>query len=119
MNIAVAPEHQRQGIGCKLLSHAIETARLRGAKKLLVGTGTFGYQLMFYQRAGFRVVSVERDFFLTNYSEPIFEHGIQHKDMLRLEIEFGRSPFIHQNSPYSQGETLTEGIDTSGDRLIF
>ena len=27
-----------------------------------------------------------RDFFLRNYPEPVFEHGIQHKDMLRLEI---------------------------------
>ena len=100
MNIAVSPEHQSKGIGSKLLSHAIETTRAQGAKKLIVGTGTFGYQLIFYQRAGFRVTSIDRDFFLANYDEPIFEHGIQHKDMLRLEIEFKRLP-RYQNA----GET--------------
>lgn len=88
MNIAVAPARRQMGIGTTLLQHAVANARDLGAKRLEVGTGTFGYQLAFYQRAGFRVVGVERDFFLENYSEPIFEHGIQHKDMLRLALEY-------------------------------
>ncbi|MGI9277222.1 MAG: GNAT family N-acetyltransferase [Endozoicomonas sp.] len=86
MNIAVDPEVQASGIGSTLLRHAIATARNLGAKKLALGTGSFGYQLSFYQKAGFRVESVDRDFFLKNYDEPIFENGIQHKDMLRLGI---------------------------------
>ena len=88
MNIAVDPAHQRQGIGKLLLHHAIALARDLGAVRLEVGTGTFGYQLGFYQKAGFRVFAVERDFFLRNYLEPIYEDGIQHKDMLRLAIDF-------------------------------
>jgi protein-L-isoaspartate O-methyltransferase len=59
-----------------------------GARRLEVGTGSFGYQLAWYQRAGFRVFAVERDFFLDNYEEPIFEDGIQLKDMLRLAVDY-------------------------------
>ncbi|WP_010629827.1 GNAT family N-acetyltransferase [Halomonas sp. KM-1] len=88
MNIAVAPAHQRKGIGARLLDHAIATVRESGARRLELGTGTFGYQLAFYQRAGFRVVAVERDYFLTHYDEPIYENGIQHKDRLRLALAF-------------------------------
>ena len=87
MNIAVAPGHQARGIGSALLRHAISAAKHFGANRLEVGTGTFGYQLGFYQKAGFRVYKIERDFFLKNYTEPVIENGIQHKDMLRLAID--------------------------------
>lgn len=90
MNIAVAPALQGKTIGTQLLEHAIRTARDLGAVRLEVGTGSFGYQLAFYQKAGFRVHAVERDYFLQNHSEPIFENGIQLKDMLRLSCEFER-----------------------------
>ncbi len=53
-----------------------------------VGTGSFGYQLAFYQRHGFRVTSIDRDFFARNYPEPIFEDGIQLFDMLRLTLRY-------------------------------
>lgn len=88
MNIAVVPERQQAGIGTALLQHVVEFARSAGAARLVVGTGTFGYQLKFYQRAGFRVIGVERDHFLRNYAEPLFESGVQHKDMLRLAVDF-------------------------------
>nr|WP_273262506.1 hypothetical protein [Pseudomonas sp.] len=48
--------------------------------------GSFGHQLTFYQRAGFRVVAVEPDYFLTHYPEPLFENGLQHRDRLRLAL---------------------------------
>ncbi|MCE8004103.1 GNAT family N-acetyltransferase [Billgrantia ethanolica] len=88
MNIAVDPAYQRKGIGKRLLDHAIATVRDAGARRLELCTGTFGYQLSFYQRAGFRVVAVERDYFLTHYDEPIYENGIQHKDRLRLALDY-------------------------------
>ncbi len=34
-------------------------------------------------------ICVIKDHFLDNYPEPIFETGIQHKDMLRLYIQLG------------------------------
>jgi ribosomal protein S18 acetylase RimI-like enzyme len=91
MNISVAPEHQRNGIGRELLQHVISSTRKTKVKRLELGTGTFGYQLAFYQREGFRVDSVEKDFFLTNYEEPIYEDGIQLQDMLRLVLKFEES----------------------------
>ncbi|CDI94197.1 IAA acetyltransferase [Pseudomonas aeruginosa PA38182] len=54
--------------------------------RIELGTGTFGYQLAFYQRVGFRVDKVVKNYFLDNYDQPIYEMGIQHKDMLRLSL---------------------------------
>lgn len=88
MSIAVAPEFQRRGYGSELLSHAINSAKDLGALRLELGTGTFGYQLAYYQKAGFRPFTLEIDFFLKNYEEPIFENGLQHKDMMRMAIIF-------------------------------
>ncbi|MBY5991151.1 GNAT family N-acetyltransferase [Ferrimonas balearica] len=86
MNIAVAPQCQGQGVGSELLAYVIEQVRARGLATLELGTGTFGHQLAFYQRAGFRVTAVVANHFLDHYPEPIFENGIQHKDMLRLTL---------------------------------
>lgn len=88
MSIAVSPEQQQNGIGTILLKHAVATVGDLGARRLEVGTGSFGYQLAWYQREGFRVEAVERNFFLENYPEPIHEQGIQLKDMLRLAVEY-------------------------------
>lgn len=88
MSIAVVPTFQRKGHGADLLGHAINSAKHLGAFRLELGTGTFGYQLEYYQKAGFRPFKLETDFFLENYEAPIFEGGLQHKDMLRLALTF-------------------------------
>lgn len=88
MSISVAPSYQQKGIGTQLLRHTIASIEKLGAEQLEVGTGTFGYQLKFYQRQGFRVSSIDKDFFIKNYEEPIFEDGIQLKDMLRLVLVY-------------------------------
>jgi len=85
-NIAVLPEKQKQGIGTKLLEFVIKKLVNSGEKRIELGTGTFGYQLLFYQRFGFRVESVWKDHFVDNYDEPIFVDGLQLKDMLRLGL---------------------------------
>lgn len=87
LNLAVYPEFQSQGLGSGLLRFVLSSLRAEKRTCVELGTGTFGYQLTFYQRLGFRVNSVEKDYFLNHYPEPIFENGIQHKDMLRLSIE--------------------------------
>lgn len=86
-NIAIEPSSQGQGIGGKLLEYVIQSERSNGFSNLELGTGAFGHQLLFYQRQGFRVVSVLRNHFIDNYPEPIFESGVQHQDMLRLELK--------------------------------
>ncbi|MEZ9232298.1 GNAT family N-acetyltransferase [Vibrio amylolyticus] len=86
-NISVSPDHQQRGIGTRLLHYSLEQLADKGFVRVELGTGTFGHQLSYYQRAGFRVESVAKDHFLNHYPEPIFEDGIQHKDMLRLYID--------------------------------
>ncbi|EGA67966.1 putative N-acetyltransferase [Vibrio sinaloensis DSM 21326] len=88
VNIAVYPQHQQNGVGSKLLSVTLNKLSGKGIKRVELGTGTFGHQLAFYQRAGFRVDKVEKNYFIDNYPQPIFEEGIQHKDRLVLSLEF-------------------------------
>ena len=90
MSIAVPPTHQKQGHGAALLQWVIAFFRKAGAHQLEVGTGSFGYQLAFYQRYGFRVSSIERDFFVNNYPLPTIEDGIALLDMLRLTLQYPR-----------------------------
>ncbi len=88
MSIAVYPDHQKAGHGTALLKWVIDFFRKTGASRIEVGTGTFGYQLAFYQRHGFRVTAIDHDFFVKNYSKPIFDAGIQLFDMLRLTLRY-------------------------------
>jgi ribosomal protein S18 acetylase RimI-like enzyme len=83
-NVSVYPEHQGNGIGSELLAFVLSQLAKKGINRVELGTGTFGHQLTYYQRLGFRVESVLKDHFLLSYPEPIFEKGIQHQDMLRL-----------------------------------
>lgn len=94
MNIAVLPDCQKSGYGTVLLKWVIDYFRVSGASQIEVGTGTFGYQLAFYQRHGFRAASIDHDFFVRNYLEPIFEDGIQHFDMLRLRLRYSTMPRV-------------------------
>lgn len=83
-NISVYPEYQGQGVGTALLTFVLSQLASKGIKHVELCTGTFGHQLTFYQRLGFRVDAVLKDYFLLHYPEPIFENGIQHQDGLRL-----------------------------------
>ncbi|HZG82134.1 MAG TPA: GNAT family N-acetyltransferase [Brevibacillus sp.] len=85
VNIAVAEQHQGSGIGKKLVAHAIQQGRGAGYQTMEIGTGNSSVgQLALYQKCGFRITGVDRDFFLRHYDEAIFENGIQVIDMIRL-----------------------------------
>jgi len=85
VNVAVAESHQNQGIGKQLVQHAIQTAREQQYDTIELGTGNSGVsQLALYQKCGFRIVGVDPDFFVRHYEEPIYENGIQCRDMIRL-----------------------------------
>ena len=87
LNVSVYPRLQGQGIGSELLKAVLSHLSRKGVTRVELGTGTFGYQLTYYQRLGFRVDSVVKDYFLLNYPNPIYENDIQHKDMLKLYIQ--------------------------------
>ncbi|RAL24110.1 GNAT family N-acetyltransferase [Thermoflavimicrobium daqui] len=85
VNVAVLEQEQGKGIGKKLVLHAIETARFMGYKTIEIGTGNSSIaQLALYQKCGFRIVGVDRDFFIIHYPHAIYENGIRCQDMIRL-----------------------------------
>jgi ribosomal protein S18 acetylase RimI-like enzyme len=85
VNIAVAPEHQGKGIGKQLVQHAIETTKQQGYQTIEIGTGNSSIgQLALYQKCGFRITGIDKDFFVRHYTEPILENGIPCRDMIRL-----------------------------------
>ncbi|WP_163528061.1 GNAT family N-acetyltransferase [Halobacillus ihumii] len=85
VNVAVKEDYHGQGYGKQLVLHAIETAKGEGYKTIEIGTGNSGVvQLALYQKCGFRMTSIDRDFFVRHYDKPIFENGIQVIDMVRL-----------------------------------
>jgi ribosomal protein S18 acetylase RimI-like enzyme len=87
VNIAVAEHIQGKGYGRQLVRHAIETARSMGYNVMEIGTGNSSIgQLALYQKCGFRIVGVDRDYFTVHYPEPIYENGIQCRDMIRLVL---------------------------------
>lgn len=89
MNVAVAETHHGKGIGKALVRHAIKNARQLGMKSVEIGTGNSSIQqLVLYQKCGFRLKEIIHDYFIDNYDEPIFENGIQCRDMVRLSVNF-------------------------------
>lgn len=85
-NIAVRESEQGKGFGKQLLRFAEQLSRRRGYKKLIIGTGNSSLrQLALYQKEGFELDRVEKNFFLENYDKPIVENGIPCKHLLILE----------------------------------
>ena len=88
VNIAIAEEFEGKGIGKKLVNDAIRQAKDKGYITLEVGTGNSSIsQLAFYQKCGFRITGVDKDFFTKHYNEKIIENGIHCIDMIRLTLE--------------------------------
>ncbi|TYS67831.1 GNAT family N-acetyltransferase [Sutcliffiella horikoshii] len=84
-NIALDPQFRRLGLGKQVINQAFEIFREQGLRKMMVGTANSSIaNLAFYQKAGFRMVEIRKDFF-SKYPEPIFEDGIQAVDMVMFE----------------------------------
>jgi N-acetylglutamate synthase-like GNAT family acetyltransferase len=87
-NIAVVKEKQGHGIGKALLKDAADRAKTRGFKRLIIGTGdTSGMPICFYQKEGFEKYAVKKDFFVLNCPKPIYDNGVQLRDMVMLKKE--------------------------------
>ncbi len=87
--IAVAPERRGHGYGKAIIAALLDEARRLGVKSLLVGTANSSLEnIAFYQKCGFRLDHVRRDFF-SYIQPPISEHGIPMRDMIVLRYTFG------------------------------
>lgn len=89
-NLAVVPARRGTGVGRKLVAAAVDASRAEDRRVLLVATGAADIgNLRFYQRVGFRLLSVERDAFTpaTGYPDPIMIDGIPLRDRVWLSIE--------------------------------
>ncbi len=87
-NIAVSPVLQGQGIGKYLIENIITIAREKDFKTICIGTANSSIgQLYLYQKLGFEMTEIRKNFFIDNYPEPIYEHGIQAKHIIMLAQE--------------------------------
>jgi ribosomal protein S18 acetylase RimI-like enzyme len=88
--VAVARHLQGQGLGLRMMRAVIGDLRARGVRRVIVGTANAGIgQLAYYQKAGFRLLSVERDFFSPErgYPSHLEDNGIRLRDMVWMDQE--------------------------------
>lgn len=83
-NLATYEHYQRQGYGKSLVNYIFQYYKGKG-KTISVGTGDSPLTLPFYKKCGFVISHIEKDFFIRNYEEAIFEEGIQLVDMVYLK----------------------------------
>jgi ribosomal protein S18 acetylase RimI-like enzyme len=86
--VAVDEDEQGRGLGTWIVAEVCERLR-RAERRVVVGTASSGVrQLAFYQRLGFRLTHVERDFFTPDRGYPVglSENGIPTRDMVWMEL---------------------------------
>jgi len=86
--VAVVEAWQGRGVGRHLLAATLRHLRATGAGRVIVGTASSGTgQLAFYQKAGFRLDRIERDYFSPSrgYALGILEDGIPLRDMVWMD----------------------------------
>jgi ribosomal protein S18 acetylase RimI-like enzyme len=87
--VAINEASQRQGIGTRMLMETLAQLRARGCKRVIVGTANAAIgQLAFYQKAGFRMLRIERDFFSPDrgYRAMMMDSGIRLRDMVWMDL---------------------------------
>jgi ribosomal protein S18 acetylase RimI-like enzyme len=88
--VAVDAAHQNLGIGRRMLAAVIEELRRKGVRRAIVGTANAGIgQLAYYQKAGFRLLRIERDFFspARGYPAVMVDNGIRLRDMVWMDLD--------------------------------
>lgn len=84
-NVAVIESYRNKGIGSILMNKAKEIAKENHYKTLTVGTSDTGFQqIRFYEKNGFIKQGILKNFFIENYPFPIYENGLQMRDMILL-----------------------------------
>jgi ribosomal protein S18 acetylase RimI-like enzyme len=88
--VAVRPDVQGRGVGLRMLRAVLDDLRSRGVRRVVVGTANAGIgQLAYYQKAGFRLLRIERDFFSSarGYPSHMEDNGIRLRDMVWMDQE--------------------------------
>ena len=88
--VAVSPARHNRGLGQRMLAMVLDDLRQRGARRVVVGTSNAGIgQIAFYQKAGFRLWRIERDYFTPEkgYDPDERENGLPHRDMVWFDQE--------------------------------
>ena len=88
--MAVEAAYRGRGIGRRLIDAAVDLARAKGRSTLAVATAAADVgELRFYQLAGFRLRTVERDAFtpLGGYPAGIVVDGIRLRDRVWLDLD--------------------------------
>ncbi|MDC7239969.1 MAG: GNAT family N-acetyltransferase [Spirochaetales bacterium] len=115
--VAVAEEYQNRKIGTGLVETAISVSKEKNYKEIVIKTGNCGIgQLYLYQRCGFRFDSINKDYMIKHYPNPIYENDIQCFDQIVLKyriysqeeqdtiIKEYWSRFIQKNPEYREAE---------------
>lgn len=82
-NLAVVPDCHKKGYGRTLIEFIAEKYREQYCI-LQVGTGDSPLTIPFYEKCGFVRSHSVKNFFTDNYDHPIYEGGVQLKDMIYL-----------------------------------
>lgn len=85
-NIAIKPEFQGRGYGKVIIDFIIKN-NIGKYSFVQVGTGDSPLTVPFYKKCGFKYSYRIKDFFIKNYDHPIFEAGVQLKDMVYYKKE--------------------------------
>jgi ribosomal protein S18 acetylase RimI-like enzyme len=83
--VAVSASQHNRGLGQRMLLGVLDDLRNRGVTRVIVGTSNAGIgQIAFYQKAGFRLWRIERDYFTAEkgYDPDERENGLPHRDMV-------------------------------------
>jgi ribosomal protein S18 acetylase RimI-like enzyme len=93
-SLAVAEKLRSRGIGAELVKAACAHGRRRNARSLLVATAAASIPaLQFYQRQGFRIRRVIRDFYGRERGyRPLELNGIPLLDEVILDLELSPAP---------------------------
>ena len=86
--VAVDATHQGRGVGRRMLRAVLDALRLGGVSRVVVGTASSSIgPLAFYQKAGFRFLGIERDYFREGrgYPRDLREDGIPVRDMVWMD----------------------------------
>lgn len=87
-NIAVVRQLQSKGIGTQIIDFIKQYLKSQQYRTLIVGTADVGIrQIKFYEKNGFLKYDIRQGFYIENYERPIFEEGVQLKDMVLLKYQ--------------------------------